>query len=224
MFLVIYTLIVCFLFAQLTLAQPFLDIMDSSMRAATHNTSSAGFHMADFSSFLSHLSDAVSAAWPSGFPTRYRRVKVLLMSWDKDDLDLHDQIRSLESVFRGLYHYDTEYWKIPSRRSAVELSRKVANLVDAHGQEGNLLVLYYGGHARPNEQAGGSPVWAAKLVQFVIRISTIETNQGIAGVGTPPPCSHPYCTPFLEKLTAMFCCFMTAVTPGSLQIRLPETG
>jgi hypothetical protein len=135
-----------------------------SVTAATHNSSSAGFQMADFSSYLSHLTDAVSAAWPDGVATRYRNVKVLLMSWDRDSLDFQDQVKSLESVFRGLYHYDTEYWKIPSRRSAVELSRKVANLVDAHGQEGNLLILYYGGHARPSEQSGGSPVWAAKLV------------------------------------------------------------
>ncbi|KAL2189199.1 hypothetical protein L209DRAFT_763766 [Thermothelomyces heterothallicus CBS 203.75] len=127
----------------------------------THDTSSAGFHMADFSSFLSYLSDAVTAAWPDRFATRYRKVKVLLMSWDRDDLGIEPEARKLEAVFRGLYHYDTEYWKIPSRRSAVELSRKVADLVDEHGQEGNLLILYYAGHARPSEQPGGSPVWAA---------------------------------------------------------------
>ncbi|KAL2140153.1 hypothetical protein VTI28DRAFT_4202 [Corynascus sepedonium] len=117
--------------------------------------------MADFSSLLSHLTDAVTAAWPDRFTMRYRKVKVLLMSWDRDDLEVEPEARKLESVFRGLYHYDTEYWKIPSRRSAVELSRKVADLVDEHGQEGNLLILYYGGHARPSEQPGGSPVWAA---------------------------------------------------------------
>ena len=84
------------------------------------------------------------------------------MSWDKDDLGVEAEIRTLESVFRGLYHYNTEYWRIPSKRSAVELSRKVANLVDAYGQNGTLLILYYGGHARPNEQPGGGPVWVAK--------------------------------------------------------------
>lgn len=83
------------------------------------------------------------------------------MSWDKDDLGVEPEARKLEAVFRSLYHYDTEYWKIPSRRSAVELSRKVADLVDEYGQEGNLLVLYYAGHARASEQPGGSPVWAA---------------------------------------------------------------
>lgn len=136
--------------------------MVSTLKTTTHDASLAGFHMADFSSFLSHLTDAVTAAWPDRFTMRYRKVKVLLMSWDRDDLEVEPEARKLESVFRGLYHYDTEYWKIPSRRSAVELSRKVADLVDEHGQEGNLLILYYGGHARPSEQPGGSPVWAAK--------------------------------------------------------------
>jgi hypothetical protein len=118
--------------------------------------------MADFSTFLSHLTDAASAAWPDRFAARYSKVKVLLMSWDKDDIGVEQEVRNLEAVFRGLYHYETEYWKIPSRRPAVELSRKVADLVDAHGQEGNLLILYYGGHTRSSEQPGGSPVWAAR--------------------------------------------------------------
>ncbi|KAK4236851.1 hypothetical protein C8A03DRAFT_16533 [Achaetomium macrosporum] len=136
--------------------------MDSAVKMlTTHDTSSAGFTISDFSTFLSHLTDAVSAAWPDRVAARYRRVKALLMSWDRDDLDVESEIRHLESVFKGLYHYDTECWKIPSRRTAVELSRKVADLVDSFGREGNLLILYYGGHARPSEQAGGSPVWVA---------------------------------------------------------------
>ncbi|KAL2130282.1 hypothetical protein VTI74DRAFT_6676 [Chaetomium olivicolor] len=133
----------------------------ASIKTLTHDISSAGFHIPDFTSFLSHLTDAVSAAWPDKFATRYKKVKVLLMSWDKDDLGLEPDIRQLESVFRGLYHYDAEYWKIPSKRTVVEVSRKVADLGDAHGQEGNLLIVYYGGQTRPSDQAGGSVVWAA---------------------------------------------------------------
>lgn len=132
-----------------------------STPSTTHDTASAGFHIADFSSFLALLTDAVSAAWPDRVPTRYRKVRVLLLSWEKDDADFDAEIRPLESVFAGLYHYDTECWKIPSRRSAFELSRKIADLVDADGHDGNLLIVYYGGHARPSEQPNGSPVWAA---------------------------------------------------------------
>ncbi|KAL2017772.1 hypothetical protein VTK56DRAFT_1690 [Thermocarpiscus australiensis] len=135
--------------------------MNPSISAGTNYASSAAFHLTDFSTLLSYLTDAASAAWADKYATRYRYVKVLLMSWEKDDLDVEVEIGPLESVFRGLYHYDTERWKIPSRRPTVEVSRKVADLVETHGREGNLLIFYYGGHARPNEQPGGSPVWVA---------------------------------------------------------------
>ncbi|KAL2123705.1 hypothetical protein VTJ04DRAFT_70 [Mycothermus thermophilus] len=108
--------------------------------------------------------NAVSAAWPNSTSVpRYRHVKVVLMSWDKDDdPQIQEDVRALDAVFRGLYHYDTEMWKIPSRRSAVELSRKVADTLDAHGREGNLIIFYYAGHARVNNTDQGSIiVWAA---------------------------------------------------------------
>ncbi|KAL2272002.1 hypothetical protein VTJ83DRAFT_1373 [Remersonia thermophila] len=121
--------------------------------------------MTDFPSFLCQLSDAVSAAWPDGSSVpHYQSVKVLLMSWDReDDPQVHQDLRALESVFHGLYNYDTESWRIPSRRSAVELSRKVADVLDVHGREGNLVILYYIGYARPatGDQRSSSPIWAA---------------------------------------------------------------
>lgn len=160
MFVFICTLVMFSLFAQLILAQSTMDT--STITALTHDTSSAAFHIADFSSLLSHLTDAVAAAWPDRLTARYGKVKVLLMSWERDDLGVEAEIRPLEAVLRGLYHYDTEMWKIPSKRPAVELSRKIADLVDAYGREGNLLIFYYAGHARPSEQPGGGPVWAAK--------------------------------------------------------------
>ncbi|KAK0703953.1 hypothetical protein B0T26DRAFT_794513 [Lasiosphaeria miniovina] len=84
------------------------------------------------------------------------------MSWEDDDLGVDAEIKPLMSIFGALYHYDTKTWKIPSRRPAIELSRKIATLIDNFGKEGNLIILYYAGHARPNEQAGGSPVWTAR--------------------------------------------------------------
>ncbi|KAK4176795.1 hypothetical protein QBC36DRAFT_300835 [Triangularia setosa] len=158
MILPTYLLIIISIFTQIVQAQT--STMDS-ITQETHDTTAAGYHIADFPTFLSHLTDAVSAAWSDRLSTRYRKVKVLLMSWEQDDLGVDDEVKPLASVFRGLYHYDTEIWKIPTRRATVEFSKKVTNLVDTYGQEGNLLIFYYGGHARPNEQAGGSPVWVA---------------------------------------------------------------
>jgi hypothetical protein len=161
MFSLACILIIFSLFARFVLSQP---AMESSITSPTHDTSSAGYCIPDFSSLLSHLTDAVSAAWPDRYGARYKQVKVLLMSWEKDDLGVEAELRPLEAVFRGLYHYDTEIWTIPSKRPAPGLSRKIAELVDTYGQEGNLIILYYGGHARPNEQPGGSAVWVAKYV------------------------------------------------------------
>lgn len=84
------------------------------------------------------------------------------MSWEKDDLDTDTEIACLASIFQGLYHYDTESWKIPLRRSAAELSRKIASVIEADGKDGNLIIFCYTGHARASEHLDGRPVWFAK--------------------------------------------------------------
>lgn len=110
---------------------------------------------------MKQLAEASSAAWPAT-PAPYNKVKVFLMSWEKDDLDTDTELACLASIFQGLYHYDTESWKIPLRRSAAELSRKIASVIEADGKEGNLIIFYYTGHARANEHLDGRPVWFAK--------------------------------------------------------------
>ncbi|KAK0609669.1 hypothetical protein B0T17DRAFT_593977 [Bombardia bombarda] len=126
-----------------------------------HKEKAAGFHLPDFEALLVLLRDAVNAAWPTRSKKRYTKVKVLLISWDKDDLGVSSEIAALKSVFEGLYHYEVEGWKIPSIQAPILLAQKIANLLQTEGEKGNLIILYYAGHARPNEQPGGSPVWVA---------------------------------------------------------------
>ncbi len=131
----------------------------------THDTTSASSHLPDFPSLLSHLSDAVAAASTNASEaTKYQNVKALFLSWDKDDLDVASQMAPLIALLKGVYHYDTDAWKIPSRRTAAELYRKLTEFVKANGQEGNLLIIYYGGHAKANERAVGGSTWFAKYV------------------------------------------------------------
>ncbi|KAK0736471.1 hypothetical protein B0T21DRAFT_367008 [Apiosordaria backusii] len=146
----------------------------------SHDSAATGHHIANLSTFVSHLTDAVSEAWPARFSTGYRTVKVLLISWEQDDLGVDAEIRPLASVFSTLYHYDTEVWKIPTARAAMELSKKVTNVLDAYGHEGNLLIIYYGGHARLGEQPGGSPIWAASRYQHspTVQSSVIHSLLG----------------------------------------------
>ncbi|KAK3339728.1 hypothetical protein B0T25DRAFT_618264 [Lasiosphaeria hispida] len=168
--------------------------MDSA--SATHDTSKASFHLPDLPSLLSHLNGAIAAAWPQETPTPYKRVKVLLMSWDQSDLDIEAELTPLVSVLQGLYHYDTESWKIPSRRSAAELSRKVSDLVTEYNQEGSLLIFYYLGHSKPSEQAGGSPVWFAKRGYSFpnVQASYVQVHPRVSGASCDTlllyDCSH----------------------------------
>ncbi|KAK1751401.1 hypothetical protein QBC47DRAFT_464121 [Echria macrotheca] len=139
-------------------------------------------HLPNLSSLLSHLTGAVNAAWPTTPRPVYKKVKVLLMSWEKDDLDIDSEIKPLASLFQGLYRFETETWKIPIRRSAAELTRKVGSIVETDGKEGNLLVFYYGGHARANEQAAGRPVWVANRTAYSPFLKSSALHSQLANV------------------------------------------
>lgn len=110
----------------------------------------------NFATLLTHLTTATTAAYPSHSVSPYHRVKVLLLTWDTSVAEpaRDREARDLEALFRGVYHYETEFWTIPARRAAVEVSRKVAGVLDGCGK-GDLVVVYYGGWAK------GS-VWAAR--------------------------------------------------------------
>ncbi|KAH6612279.1 hypothetical protein B0J18DRAFT_77942 [Chaetomium sp. MPI-SDFR-AT-0129] len=109
----------------------------------------------NFATLLTHLTTATTAAYPSHGVSPYHRVKVLLLTWDTSVAEpaRDREARDLEALFRGVYCYETEHWTIPVRRAAVEVSRKVAGVLDGCGK-GDLVVVYYGGWAK-----GG--VWAA---------------------------------------------------------------
>ncbi|KAK4139638.1 uncharacterized protein C8A04DRAFT_32864 [Dichotomopilus funicola] len=109
----------------------------------------------NFSTLLTHLTTATTTAYPKHDVSPYSTVKVLLLTWDTSVAEpaRDREARDLEALFRGVYCYETEYWTIPARRAAVEVSRKVAGVLDGCGK-GDLVVVYYGGWAK-----GG--VWAA---------------------------------------------------------------
>ncbi|KAK1828803.1 hypothetical protein QBC39DRAFT_415772 [Podospora conica] len=133
---------------------------DTMTATPTPSAPPAPPRLPDLPTLTKQLGEAASAACPAT-PTPYNKVKVFLMSWEKDDLDTDTELACLASIFQGLYHFDTESWKIPLRRSAGELSRKIASVIDADGKDGNLIIFYYTGHSRPNEHPDGRPVWFA---------------------------------------------------------------
>ncbi|KAK5655910.1 hypothetical protein OQA88_5449 [Cercophora sp. LCS_1] len=128
----------------------------------------------DQTTLQSLFTSAIASARPTDAPAPYTKVKVLFMSWEKDDLDIDSEIKPLESIFSGLYHFSTEMYKIPLRRCAQELGRKIVSTIRADGQQNNLLIFYYGGHARP--ATDNTPLWFANRTPTspVFKLAAIE--------------------------------------------------
>ncbi|AEO69971.1 uncharacterized protein THITE_2120742 [Thermothielavioides terrestris NRRL 8126] len=129
----------------------------------SHDTTSAAYHVTQ-ASFLLQLDLAVQASWAARHRSKYVDVKVLLMTWQSDDLGVEREAQALLSVFRDLYRFDCEYWQIPDRDSAREATKKViAHMERASSSPDNLFIFYYAGHASPNPHfPGGLPTWVAK--------------------------------------------------------------
>lgn len=127
----------------------------------SHDTTSTGYHVTQ-ASFLLQLDLAVQASWAARHRSKYVDVKVLLMTWQSDDLGVEREAQVLLSVFRDLYRFDCEHWQIPDRDAGREATKKVI----AHMERANsdsLLIFYYAGHATRNPHfPGGLPTWLAK--------------------------------------------------------------
>jgi hypothetical protein len=93
-----------------------------------------------------------------------------MLSWGSDDLGVEKEIDILKSVFEVAYHYDNvTHWKIPDQRPGHEASAQIAKFLEQDGDQNNLLILYYAGHAMPNVNHHGLPTWFPKLVATLVR-------------------------------------------------------
>ena len=122
--------------------------------SGTHDISSINFHVRDLETFGKTLTCATAAAFPTSLPgekSRYEEVHVLFLSWEQDSLGVSQEIAELRDVFRKAYHYDTEEWQIPSVRSHNSLVRRLTDFLAAYEDRKNLLIVYYAGHGRLND-------------------------------------------------------------------------
>ena len=92
---------------------------------------------------------AANQALPSRGPTRYKEVKVLLVRWEEDDLDVDWELQDLSKVL-GAYGFDTETWLIPTDSAHLKMMQKASDFIRAFGGENTLFIVYYGGHAYVN--------------------------------------------------------------------------
>lgn len=126
----------------------------------THDLSFANGHLPDLFSATTLLKRAVEEAFirRSEFP--YSAVHVLLLCWEEDDLGVRKEVRDLEATFKELYTYDTEIWSIGSEKPDRELKKKVIGFVQQWEGVDRLLIVYYAGHAIPNQNPAASPMWS----------------------------------------------------------------
>lgn len=109
--------------------------------------------------FAEDLNQALKTSFPSG-PDPYTAVHVLLLRWTEDDLGVQVEISALCRVFEIRFHFDVEEWQIPSLNPTRALQKKLYGFQDAHQSETELLIVYYGGHAKADPRRGRS-IWQA---------------------------------------------------------------
>lgn len=94
----------------------------------------------------------------------YKSVSVLALYWQEaDHPGFQREARSLGALFSNDFHYDVDYFPIPSENSHIELDTRINLLLKQRGHSDHLLVIYYGGHGDPNKDEGEDKlaVWAA---------------------------------------------------------------
>ena len=87
--------------------------------------SNTAYRVKDVKALGKILTDAGNAAFPNRRRSRYEEAHVLLLSWKDDDLRVVEEVSELQDVFRHRYHYETEEWKIPSKRPHNTLATKI---------------------------------------------------------------------------------------------------
>ena len=99
-------------------------------------------------------------------------VKALLLNWQANDLALKipergsliiDETKKLMGIFRDVYHFDTEYYSIPSENAQLQVQKLLASLlVDLANKKAEkkrvLLIVYYNGHGVMKD---GRLIWSA---------------------------------------------------------------
>lgn len=103
-------------------------------------------HFKGLQQFSADLVEALSSVFSDGTKSLYTSVRVLLLSFQDDDLGVEHEVRRLQSVLTDVYAFDTEHWSIPSSRSQVAISRKLLQFLQDYDAEDTLLIVYYGGH------------------------------------------------------------------------------
>ena len=129
----------------------------------THDISRTPSHLPDLKTFGEIVTNAVKGAFPNNTQTRYKDVRVLLLSWQDSNVAGHvnflGELLDLKKVFEDLYHYKCEEWRIPSKKPHRELDDKLGQFIKEFDAQETLLIVYYGGHGGMNEDRTSIWTW-----------------------------------------------------------------
>lgn len=94
-----------------------------------------------------------------GLRDPYTQVNVLLIYWDKNDLNrVEREVQELRSVFEETYKFNSVVFRIPTDKSCRKrLNHEIIGFVNNQSQRDSLIIIYYAGHCSPGKH--GQAEW-----------------------------------------------------------------
>lgn len=172
-------------------------ISDEEHDYSSINTSSPTFE--DFDRWQSHiglktfgegLNAAARAVFPIESRSRYSKVYVLLAYWAEGDANRPApvEISKLFSVFKDTFHFDTQYFKIPSENTSDIVTERISDFVKLGGDsEDHLKIVFYAGDARVTKNK--RLVWIRYARMILGELSRILTYK-LQWKKKPEPYTH----------------------------------
>jgi hypothetical protein len=87
------------------------------------------------------------------------------VQWELDDL---------AKVFELDYGFETEKWLIPSADPLFSFTKMALETVENYGSQGNLLIVYYGGHGFINSETIYLGLVSSTLTCFITYNAEIQ--------------------------------------------------
>ncbi|KAH7378069.1 hypothetical protein BKA64DRAFT_687860 [Cadophora sp. MPI-SDFR-AT-0126] len=109
--------------------------------------------------FGAGLQKAANAIFPGEQKSRYKKVDVILLSWEDEDpkLPVSVEIKELAETF-NLYGYTVRQWLIPAEDCHIRLQTRILQFL-GDSDPGHLKIVYYAGHGRLTNH--GQPAWTS---------------------------------------------------------------
>ncbi|KAL8964667.1 MAG: hypothetical protein Q9183_004293, partial [Haloplaca sp. 2 TL-2023] len=129
--------------------------------------------------------------------TGYKRVGVLFLTWEEDDLQCKEtEVDQLRDFFANQFNYETSSFEIPKERWQTALQKRIADLYYEYDSPDCLVILYYGGHGYIGEETRSLKL-SAKVEADASGDPTLFMND-ILGCCRLPAC---------DQLLVLDCCF-----------------